>query len=167
MTTIRLFAAALGMTCCVVLGMISLSCKSETLTTESLQDDPWAVIEYPAGQEVTTELKPTALASDAKGVARVVRSENETTINLGVSGVTGENTQKVYVVDTSGNATLLGILTMNEGSGNLEAKTALNKFMIVVSPEATLSTMGPETTMSLRSTVPSGFTVLPRENVAR
>lgn len=166
MTTTRLFAA-LGITFCVALGVLSLSCKDATLVTDSLEDDPWAVIEYPAGQEVTTELKPTALASDAKGIARVVRSENETTINLDVSGVTGESTQKVYVVDTSGNATLLGILTMNEGSGNLVAKTALNKFMIVVSPDATLSTMGPETTMSLRSTVPSGFTVLPRENVAR
>lgn len=166
MTTIRLFAA-LGITFCVALGVLGLSCKDATLVTDSLEDDPWAVIEYPAGQEVTTELKPTALASDAKGIARVVRSENETTINLDVTGVTGESTQKVYVVDTSGNATLLGMLTMNEGSGNLVAKTALNKFMILVSPEATLSTMGPETRISLRSTVPSGFTVLPRENVAR
>lgn len=122
MSTTRLFAA-LGITFCVALGVLSLSCKDATLVTDSLEDDPWAVIEYPAGQEVTTELKPTALASDAKGIARVTRSENESTINLDVSGVTGENTQKVYVVDTSGNATLLGILTMNEGSGNLVAKT--------------------------------------------
>ena len=162
MTTIRFFAS-LGIALCLTLGVISLSCKSETSVSGPLEDDPWAVIEYPAGQEVSVELKPTAAAPDAKGTARVMRSENETTINLDVSGVTGENTQKVYVVDIRGNATLLGLLTMNEGAGNLNAKTALDKFMIVVSPEANLTSYDPATTMSLRSTVPSGFNVLPRE----
>lgn len=162
MTTIR-FLASLGITLCLILGIINLSCTNETSVSGPHEDDPWAVIEYPAGQEVIIELKPTAAAPDAKGTARVMRSENETTINLDVSGVTGENTQKVYVVDVTGNATLLGLLTMNEGAGNLSAKTALNKFMIVVSPEANLTMFDSATTMSLRSTVPSGFNVLPRE----
>lgn len=161
MTTIRLFS--LGITLFLTLGVISISCRNETSVSGPLEDDPWAVIEYPAGQEVSIELKPTAAAPNAKGTARVMRSENETIINLDVSGVTGENTQKVYVVDITGNATLLGLLTMNEGAGNLNAKTALNKFMIVVSPEANLTMFDPATTMSLRSTVPSGFNVLPRE----
>lgn len=163
MTTIRLFAS-LGIALCLTLGVMSLSCKNETSVSGPRENDSWAVIEYPAGQEVSIELKPTAAAPDAKGTARVMRSENETTINLDVSGVTGENTQKVYVVDIKGNATLLGLLTMNGGAGNLNAKTALNKFMIVVSPEANLTLYDPATTVSLRSTVPGSFNVLPREN---
>lgn len=161
MTTIRLFAW-LVIAVCLTLGVINISCRNETSIPSPPEDDPWAVIEYPAGQEVSIELKPTTAAPDAKGTARVMRSENETTINLDVSGVTGENTQKVYVVDIRGNATLLGLLTMNEGAGDLTAKTALNKFMIVVSPEANLTIFDPATT-TLRSTVPSGFNVLPRE----
>ena len=162
MTTIRLFAS-LGIALCLTLGVMSLSCKNETSVSGPLEDDPWAVIEYPAGQEVSIDLKPTAATPAAKGTARVMRSENETTINLDVSGITDGSTQKVYAVNATGNAALLGLLTMNEGVGSLSAKTALNKFMIVVSPEADLTTFDPATTISLRSTVPSGFNVVPRE----
>jgi hypothetical protein len=64
MTTIR-FLAAHGITLCLTLGMISISCKNETSGSGPFEDEPWAVIEYPAGQEVIIELKPTAAAPPA------------------------------------------------------------------------------------------------------
>ena len=162
--TIGLLAPALAITLCVAVGLMGVSCKNWALVSGPTQDDGWTVIEYPDGQEVTVELKPTASMANAKSTARVMRSGNETTINLDVSGVTtNEKSHEVYVVDSLGNATLLGTLAITDGSGNLTAKTALSKFMIVVSPEADLTAISSETTVSLRSTVPSGYIVFPRE----
>jgi hypothetical protein len=128
------------------------------------QDDSWTVIEYPEGQEVAVELKAGASMPEAKASARVMRSGGETAVNLDVSGATGsEATHQVYIVDSLGNATLLGTLTIADGAGTLSAKTALSKFMIVVSPESDLTAIGPETKISLRSAVPEGFAVIPRE----
>lgn len=128
------------------------------------QDDTWTVIEYPEGREVAVELKTGASMPEAKATARVMRSGSETTVNLDVSGATGsEATHQVYVVDSLGNATMLGTLTISDGAGTLSATTALSKFMIVVSPESDLTAIGPETKISLRSVVPEGFAVVPRE----
>ena len=160
-----LLGCALAITLCVAVGVVAAYGTTETLDSSLGQDDTWTVIEYPEGQEVTVEL--TALSSpDAKGTARVMRSGNETTINLDVSGLTGESAHQVYIVDSLGNATLLGSLTITDGAGGLSAKTALSKFMIVISPEADLTTIGSETKVALRSTVPSGFTVVAKENSA-
>ena len=135
-----------------------------TVESSLNQDDTWTVIEYPEGQEVAVELKTGALMPEAKATARVMRNGNETAVNLDVSGATGsETTHQVYIVDSLGNATLLGALTITDGTGTLSAKTALSKFMIVVSPEADLTAIGPETKISLRSAVPEGFAVIPRE----
>jgi hypothetical protein len=156
-----LIAPALGITLCLVAGIVSGN--TWTLLTDPTQDDTWTVIEYPEGQEVVVELLPAA-STDAKGTARVKRSGSETTISLDVNGVTGdESNQQVYIVDSLGNATLLGTLAITDGTGTLSANTALSKFMIVISPEADLTTIGSETKVALRSAVPSGFTVVTKE----
>jgi hypothetical protein len=136
-----------------------------TLGSSLPQDDTWTVIEYPEGQEVIVELKPASSTPEAKGTARVRRSGTEITINLDVSGVAGESAHQVYIVDSLGNATLLGTLTVTNGAGSLSANTALSKFMIVVSPEADLTTISSETTVALRSAVPSGFAVIAKEKI--
>lgn len=163
---ICLLARALAITLCVAAAMLTAHGNTWTLFSTRSQGDTWTVIEYPEGQEVVVELKPASSIPDAKGTARVMRSGNETTINLDVSGVTGESAHQVYIVDSLGNATVLGSLTITDGAGTLSAKTPLSKFMIVVSPEADLTTIGSETKVALRSTVPSGFTVVPRETSA-
>lgn len=128
------------------------------------QDDAWTVIEYPERQEVAVELKPGGGMPDAKASARVMRTGNETTVKLEVSGASGsENPHQVYAVDSLGNATLLGTLTITDGAGTLDAKTALSKFMIVISPEDGLTAIGADTKVSFRSAVPEGFAVVPRE----
>lgn len=159
-----LLASAVGLTLCVVVGMVRVYGNTWTFVSGLTQEDTWTVFEYPEGQEVVVALKPAASMADAKGTARVMRSGNQTTITLGVSGVTGdESTHQVYIVDSLGNATLLGTLTVSDGACSLNAKSALSKFMIVVSPEADLTTIGSETKVALRSTVPNGFTVVAME----
>jgi hypothetical protein len=161
---IGLLATALGIALCMTVGMVRVYGNNWTLASGISQDDTWTVIEYADGQEVTVELKPGASLPDAKGTARVIRSGKETTISLDVSGVTGDETAyQVYVVDSLGSATELGTLTITDGSGTLSAKTALSKFMIIISSEAELTAVGSETKVVLRSTVPSGFTVVAKE----
>jgi hypothetical protein len=160
---IDLLAPALGITLCVAVALVTAYGNTQRLVLSFPQDDTWTVIEYPEGQEVLVELKPASLNPEAKGTARVLRSGNETTINLDVSGATGESAHQVYIVDSLGNATLLGTLTVTDGAGSLNGKTVLSKFMIVVSPESDLTSIGSETKVALRSAVPSGFTVIAKE----
>ncbi len=150
-----------------VVFILSVACvygNSRTIGSSRVQDDGWAVIEYPEGREVAVELKAGSLMPEAKASARVTRTGNETIVNVEVNGATGvDSAHQVYAVDSLGNATLLGTLTIADGAGTLNAKTALTKFMIVVSPDTDLTAIGPDTKVSLRSLVPEGFTVVPRE----
>ncbi len=158
-----LFASALGLTICMALSMVHVSGKNWTLISEPPQDDTWTVVEYPEGQEIVVELNSPS-TSDAKGSARVLRGGNEVTIIVVVNGLNQEDSaQHVYVVDSMGNASLLGDLTLADGAGSLDAKTALSKFMLVVSPEDELTTIGTETKVALRSAIPNGFTVVAKE----
>lgn len=146
------------------LGMVPAYGSVATVASTRSQDDTWTVIEYPEGQEVLVELKPGASLPEAKASARVTRSGSETTVNLEVRGVTGtESAHQVYLVDSLGNATLLGTLTITDGAGTLQANTALSRFMIVVSPERDLTAIAADTKISLRSAVPEGFAVAARE----
>ena len=147
------------------LSVVTVYGSNRVLPTAVTQDDTWTVIEYPEGREVIVELKPGMAMAEAKATAHVTRTGNDTAINLEVTGAIGaETTHQVYVVDSLGNATLLGTLNITDGAGTLNSKTALSKFMIVVSPEADLTAIGSETKISLRSVVPDGFAVVPRES---
>lgn len=159
---IGLLTPALGLALCLAVGVVT-AYGNRSSNSCLPQDDTWTVIEYPEGQEVVVELKAASLTPEAKGTARVMRSGVETTINLDVSGVAGGSDHQIYIVDSLGSATLLGTLTVTDGAGSLSAKTALTKFMIVVSPERDLTTIGSETKVALRSAVPSGFTVIAKE----
>ncbi len=157
-----LFTYALGLTICLVATIVPASGKTWTLISELPQDDTWTVVEYPEGQEIVVELNSPSRS--AKGSARVLRGGNEVTIIVVVNGLNQEDSaQHVYVVDSMGNASLLGDLTLADGAGSLDAKTALSKFMLVVSPEDELTTIGPETKVALRSAIPNGFTVVAKD----
>ncbi|MCA1601599.1 MAG: hypothetical protein LC776_08150 [Acidobacteria bacterium] len=133
-------------------------------TTKSVQnaDGTSTVIEYPADKEVTVELTPSTMIPGAKGTAKIMRSGTETTINLDVSGLTGDATSyNLYAVDPAGTVTMLGPVAINNGTGSLSVKTPLDKFMLVLSPEANLTTVGTDTKVALRSAVPEGFAVVP------
>ncbi len=67
-------------------------------------DGSYSVIEYPTGKEVTVDLMPTDKMMTAKGMARVMRMNDETTVNLDLNGLDSSN-YYVYAVDPIGNAT--------------------------------------------------------------
>ncbi len=127
------------------------------------QDDIWAVIEFPEGQEVALELAPTSTMPNAKGTARVSRNANGAEINLDITGLdAATETYHVFAIDSLGNASSLGTLTVTDGVATLRAQSALTAFMLVVSPKEDLVTLTAETPFVLRSTVPEGYKSVPR-----
>src|ERR1044072_1483868 len=135
-----------------------------TQTTQAVQneDGSWSVIEYPADKEVTVILQPTTIIPGAQGTAKVMRHGTNTMVNLNLTGLTGDvNSFNLYAVDPTGKATLLGPVTVNNGAATLSTTTPLNQFMLVLSPDANLTTFTPNTQVVLRSSVPSGLAVIP------
>ncbi|HEX8653406.1 MAG TPA: anti-sigma factor [Pyrinomonadaceae bacterium] len=135
-----------------------------TQTTQAVQnpDGSWTVIEYPADKEVTVTLQPTTIIPGAQGTARVMRHGDNTMVNLNLTGLTGDvNSFNLYAVDPTGKATLLGPVAVNNGAATLSTTTPLNKFMLVLSPDANLTSFTPQTQVVLRSAVPNGYAVVP------
>jgi hypothetical protein len=139
---------------------------SDAQTSETQeQKKVWAVIEYPEGKEITVDLLPTAMMPEAKGTARILREGAETSIQIEMSGLTGDATSyNLYAVDNDGSATLLGAVPISEGGGSLSVKITLAKFMLVLSPESDLTVIGVDTPLVLRSSVPSGFEIAPPDD---
>ncbi len=135
-----------------------------TQTTKTIQhpDGSYTVIQYPADREVVVDLTPGATLTGAKGAARVMRSGDATTINLDLSGLPSDTTAlNVYAVDPTNKVTLLGPVTVASGIAKQTFTTPLDKFMIVLSPEANLTNMATTTPVFFRSAVPQGLAVVP------
>jgi len=129
-------------------------------TTVQNPDGSYTVIEYPVGKEVTVELTPQNLQG-AKGIARVMRSTDGTKIALDLSGLPADaKSYYVYAVDPSGAVTLLGPTTINSGTGTATFTTPMSQFMLVLSPNEGLTTIGGDTPVVFRSAVPQGFAVV-------
>ena len=105
--------------------------KTTTTTTkkEVVQnpDGSYSVIEYPVGKEVMVELMPSGNLANAKGMAHVMRTGDGTTVNLDLSGLDDSN-YYVYAVDPTGNSTLLGPVTVENGMSKASFTTPLNQF---------------------------------------
>ncbi len=143
---------------------------SQTTTTTTTQktqtvqnaDGSYTVIQYPADKEVVVNLTPTTMIPGAAGRARVIRKGTSTAVNLDLTGLTGDATgYNLYAVDPAGRVTSLGPVTVNNGVGTLSTTTPLDQFMLVLSPDANLTTIAPDTHIALRSAVPSGMAVVP------
>lgn len=138
-----------------------------TTTTQTTQttlnaDGSYTVIQYPTDKEVMVNLSPTTMIPGASGTAKIMRSGTSTAVDLNLIGLTGDTTgYNVYAVDSSGKATLLGPVTVDNGTAKLTTTTPLDKFMLVLSPEANLTTVGANNNVVLRSAVPEGFAVVP------
>jgi hypothetical protein len=125
-------------------------------------DGSWTVVEYPADQETVVNLTPTTVIPNATGTARVLRTASGTTLRLDLSGLTGDvSNLNLYAVDPMGRVTLLGPVTATNGTATFSTTTPLNRFMMVLSPDANLTTITPETRVILRSAVPQGLAVVP------
>lgn len=135
-----------------------------TQTTQAVQnaDGTWTVIEYPANKEVVVDFAPSAMIPTAKGRAKVMRMSDHTMVNLDLSGLPADATGfNLYAVDPSGNTTLLGPVNVANGAATQTFTTPLNRFMLVLSPEANLTTVADTTPVVFRSGVPQGFAVVP------
>jgi hypothetical protein len=153
----------------VVLGLATAAFAfgQETTTTTKVTktvqnpDGTYTVIEYPAKKEVMINLTPVNITG-AKGVATILRDDDGTRIKLNLTGVPADVTAlNLYAVDDTGAITPIGPIAISNGAGTLSASVPLQKFMLVASPDASLSTYGPSTAVVFRSAVPEGYTVVP------
>jgi hypothetical protein len=150
---------------CLATAAFALGQETTTTTkvTKTVQnpDGTYTVIEYPAKKEVMINLNPVKITG-AKGVATILRDDAGTRIKLNLTSIPAEvTTLNLYAIDDTGAVTPIGPVTIANGAGTLESTVPLSKFMLVASPEASLSTYGPSTAVLFRSAVPEGFTVIP------
>jgi len=134
-----------------------------TQTTKTVQnaDGSWTVIEYPANKEVYVDLTPSTDLTGAKGRAKVMRMSDHTMIDLDLAGLTGDTNYNLYAVDPLGKVSLLGPITASNGAATQSFKTSLSRFMLVLSPQSDLTTIGADTQIAFRSSVPQGMAVIP------
>jgi len=148
----------------LAIAAIALAQTTTTTTTKTAVQNPdgtYTIIEYPAKKEVTLNLTPINVTG-AKGVATILRDDDGTRIKLNLTNVPADLTAlTLYAVDEKGVVTALGPVTIANGTGTLAATTPLSKFMLVASPEPSLTAYDPNTKVLFRSAVPEGFTVIP------
>ena len=147
--------------------LTGVSYAQDTTTTATVTktvqnaDGTYTVIQYPVDKEVVVDLTPGANMTGSKGVARVMRMGDETTINLDLSGLPADAPNYyVYAVDPTGAVTLLGPASIANGMSKVTYKTPMDKFMLVLSPNEGLSSIGSDTTVVFRSAVPKGYAVV-------
>jgi len=137
--------------------------QTPTTVTKTVQhpDGTFTVIEYPVKKEVLVNLNPVTI-NGATGVATILRDDNGTRIKLNLTGVPKDVTGlHLYAVDPAGATTLLGPIAVTDGVGTFTTTTPMDKFMLIASPEGTLTAYDPSTTVLFRSSVPEGFAVIP------
>jgi hypothetical protein len=127
-------------------------------------DGTYTVIEYPVGKDVTVELTPNNIQG-AKGWAKVMRTDDGTTVALDLSGLPADIKEYyVYAVDDSGAVTLLGPATIENGISKTTFTTPMSQFMLVLSPTGELKAIDTTTPITFRSAVPKGYAVVPVGN---
>lgn len=137
-----------------------------TTKTEVVQnpDGTYSVIEYPVGKEVSIDLTPYSI-KNATGNARVLRTADGTKIRLDLANVSGDASNfYAYAVDASGTPTFLGPVNIENGIAQTEFSTPMSQFMLVLSPTEGLTAMDSSTAVVFRSSVPTGYAVVPRGN---
>ena len=166
---ISLLAAALLIisTAALVAGQTQPQPKTTTTTTTTATttvqnpDGSYSVIEYPLKKETTVILNPVALTS-SKGVATILRDDNGTRIVLNLTEVPADvKAMNVYAVDDAGAVTALGPVVLANGTGKFSATTPLTKFMLITTPDESLTAYDPNAKIFFRSAVPEGFVVIP------
>jgi hypothetical protein len=165
----------LGLTGAVVLALSTAGAvlaqdtqKTTTTTTTTVRqtvqnpDGTYTVVEYPVDKEVQVKLLPSTVAPSATGTATVLRSANSTTIKLNLNGLPADvSNLNLYAIDPTGAVTMVGPVSVSNGVATYSTTTPMNKFMLVLSPEANLTALAPETKVLFRSDVPQGLSVIP------
>jgi hypothetical protein len=134
--------------------------------TETIQnsDGTYTIVEYPVGKETVVTLNPVGL-SGATGTATILRAADGTTIKVNLAKLPTEVTAvNLYAIDPDGKVTLLGPITVANNAGISTTSTPLTRFMLIASPDDTLSAYNDSTQVLFRSGVPAGLTVIPITN---
>jgi hypothetical protein len=142
--------------------------QTPTTVTQTTQnpDGTYTVIEYPVGKEVQVAFTPISLTK-SKAVGTILRDDNGTRVMLNVTDVPADvSAINVYAVDDAGVVTSLGPVVLANGSGKFSANTPLSKFMLIATPDSSLTAYDPNGTIYFRSAVPAGLTVIPHTTVA-
>jgi hypothetical protein len=137
--------------------------QTPTTVTKTVQnpDGTFTVIEYPLKKETIVTLNPIT-PFNSKGTATVLRDDDGTRIVLNLTDIPADVTAlNLYAVDELGAVTGLGPVVLSNGTGKFSATTPLTKFMLIASPEASLTTYDPNTKVFFRSAVPEGLAVIP------
>jgi hypothetical protein len=143
------------------LAVISSGQEPKKVTTVQTPEGTYTIVEYPVGKETIVTLNPIGLTG-ATGTATVLRAADGTTIKLNFASLPADLTAlNLYAVDPTGAVTLLGPITIANGTGTFTANTALSRFMLFASPEAALTAYDPNTKIVFRSAVPTGLSVIP------
>ncbi|HEX8163731.1 MAG TPA: anti-sigma factor [Pyrinomonadaceae bacterium] len=142
--------------------------KTTTTTTTQVTkatqnpDGTYTIVQYPVDKEVTVELTPAQTLNGARGLAKVMRHGDLTTINLDVASLPPDmNNFNVFAVDPAGKFTLLGPVTISNGAATQTFTTPLDKFMLVLSPAAEMTALNNDTPWLFRSNAPEGLAVIP------
>ncbi|MBA3353632.1 MAG: hypothetical protein H0U23_14645 [Blastocatellia bacterium] len=112
---------------------------------------------------MTINLTPVTTVTGSTGVARVMRTADGTKVWVDLSGVPATTSMMyAYAVDPAGVPTLLGPIMVEGGLAKAEFATPMNQFMLVVSPNESLSALDMKTPVFYRSALPTGYAVVPR-----
>jgi len=157
----------LALTVVLAFGTASIAQTTTTTTTQKKvitnPDGSYTVIEYPVNKEVVVNLSPASTITGAKGMAHVVRTADGTKVLFDLNGApTDWSNVYAYAVDPSGTPTLLGPITFTNGIGKAEFTTPMDQFMLVLSPEQTLSAWSDTAPYYFRSEAPKGYAIVPR-----
>jgi hypothetical protein len=166
---IRVLGTALLLSSLAAVAIAQTPTTTTTTTTTKTQaiqnsDGTYTIVEYPVGKETVVTLNPVGL-SGSSGTATIMRAADGTTIKVNLTKLPTEATAvNLYAIDPAGAVTLLGPVAVANGAGTFTSTTPLTKFMLVASPNDTLSAYNDSTPVYFRSAVPSGLTVLPVTN---
>lgn len=138
---------------------ITTTTQTPTTVTKTVQhpDGTYTIIEYPVGKETTVTLNPVTITG-ATGTATILRDDDGTRIKVNLTGIPKDVTQlNLYAVDPGGATTLLGPIAVSDGLGTFTATTPLNKFMLVASPESSLTAYEPNSKVFLGALCPKAL----------
>jgi len=147
----------------LALSALAFAQTTTTTTTKTVQnpDGTYTIIEFPAKKEITLTLNPVTIEK-AKGVATILRDDDGTRIKLNLTDVPADVTAlTLYAVDDKGAVTALGPVAISNGVGTFTTTTPLSRFMLIASPESSLTAYDPNTKVFFRSAVPEGLAVIP------
>jgi len=124
-------------------------------------DGTYTIVEYPVGKETVVTMNPVGITG-AIGHATILRRSDGTTIRVNFEKLPADlSALNFYAVDPTGAVTALGPIEIANGLGTFTTTTPLTRFMLFASPDNNLTAYDPNTQVFFRSTVPTGFSVIP------